>query len=92
MEKVSFRVEREVEQSTIMPMGDSVEEEERTVVEGVLEAEAATQGVLVGITSQIPVAVVVGHITLVMSKETAVAITTRGMGLCLSRGLVKEAS
>ena len=89
--KDSFRVEREVEQWEIMPMGVSVGEEERTEVEEVLEAEAATQGALVGITSQTPVEVEVVHTTLVMSKVTIAVLTTRDMDLCLSRGLAKEA-
>ena len=89
--KDSFRVEREVEQWAIMPMGVSVGEEERMEMEEVLEAEAATQGVLVGITAQIPVEVEVAHTTLVMSKVTFAVLTTRDMDLCLSRGLAKEA-
>ena len=74
-----------------MPMGVSVGEEERMEMEEVLEAEAATQGALVGITSQIPVEVEVVHTTLVMSKVTIAVLTTRDMDLCLSRGLAKEA-
>lgn len=74
-----------------MPMGVSVGEEERMEMEEVLEAEAATQGVLVGITSKIPVEVEVVHTTLVMSKVTIAVLTTRDMDLCLSRGLAKEA-
>ena len=74
-----------------MPMGVSVGEEERTEVEEVLEAEAATQGALVGITSQTPVEVEVVHTTLAMSKVTIAVLTTRDMDLCLSRGLAKEA-
>ena len=74
-----------------MPMGVSVGEEERTEVEEVLEAEAATQGALVGITSQTPVEVEVVHTTLVISKVTIAVLTTRDMDLCLSRGLAKEA-
>ena len=46
--KDSFRVEREVEHWETMPMGGLVGEEERTEMEEVLEAEAATQGALVG--------------------------------------------
>ena len=74
-----------------MPMGVLVGEEERMEMEEVLEAEAATQGVLVGITAQIPVEVEVAHTTLVMSKVTFAVLTTRDMDLCLSRGLAKEA-
>ena len=46
--KDSFRVEREVEQWETMHMGGLVGEEERTEMEEVLEAEAATQGAPVG--------------------------------------------
>ena len=73
-----------------MPMGVLVGEEERMEMEEVLEAEAATQGVLVEITSQIPVEVEVVHTILVMSKVT-IAVLTTDMDLCLSRGLAKEA-
>ena len=89
--KDSFRVEREVEQWAMMPLGVSVEEEQCTEMEEVLEAEAATHGVLVGITSQIPVGVEVAHTTLVMSKVTIAVLTTRDISLCLSRGLAEEA-
>ena len=75
----------------MMPLGVSVGEEECTEMEEVLEAEAATHGVLVGITSQIPVRVEVAHTTLVMSKLTIAVLTTRDISLCLSRGLAEEA-
>ena len=75
----------------MMPLGVSVGEEECTEMEEVLEAEAATHGVLVGITSQIPVGVEAAHTTLVMSKVTIAVLTTRDISLCLSRGLAEEA-
>ena len=73
----------------MMPLGVSVGEEECTEMEEVLEAEAATHGVLVGITSQIPVGVEAAHTTLVMSKVTIAVLTTRDISL--SRGLAEEA-
>ena len=75
----------------MMPLEVSVGEEECTEMEEVLEAEAATHGVLVGITSQIPVGVEAAHTTLVMSKVTIAVLTTRDISLCLSRGLAEEA-
>lgn len=81
--KDSSRVEWREGHYQIMLQEGSVVVEDVTEMEGVLEVEAATQGVLVEVTKLTPSGMVVVHIMTEKNRVTVVVTMIRGTGLCL---------